>query len=365
MLEGIMAGFECATQRRRDGGRHDFIRATRHDAFAELDYGLLRSAGVKAARDGLRWHLIERQSGRFDWSSFEAQHRAARLAGVTVAWDLMHYGWPDHLSPLDPEFGERFAGFAAAAARRIGPGGYYTPVNEISFMAWGGGEVGYLEPFRTDCAPHLKRAFCRAAIQAARAIRIADPQSTILTSEPLLHVVPAADHAEGDAVAAALLDGQHEATLALLGRRWPELGGAPALFDMVGLNYYPHNQFDSLRSLLALDDPRRRPLRDLLGEARRRYGKPLLISETGAQGSERAPWLAHICEEVRAANRAGAEVGAVCLYPILNHLGWDDDRYCEHGLFCGVDERRSVHQPLADTIAFERRLPLAAMTVAA
>lgn len=358
MFAGIIAGFECATQRRRDGGRHDFVAATRHDLLADRDYALLHSVGIRGARDGLRWHLIETQPGRYDWSSFRRQQEAAHRAGVTVAWDLMHYGWPDWLSPLEPGFVDRFAGFAAAAAREIGPGGIHTPVNEISFLTWGGGEVGYLEPFRTDCADALKRIYCRAAIGAAQAIRAVDPQAILLTSEPLIHVVPAPDDRRGVTRAARLRWSQHEAGRMLLGKAAPELGGDPALFDMIGLNYYPHNQFDSLRRTLLPGDPRRRPLRDLLLEAQRLYGRPLYLSETGAEGDERAAWLADVAGEIRAANRHGGDVRALCLYPILNHLGWDDGRYCEHGLFCGIDDHREVHQPLADQIALEARLPL-------
>lgn len=353
MLEGITAGFECATQRRRDGARHDFIAATRHDVWAARDYWLLRDRGMTSARDGLRWHLIESVPGRYDWSSCAAQREAAAAAGVTVVWDLMHYGWPDGLSPLDSEFVPRFAAFAAAAAEWIGPGGCYTPVNEISFLAWGGGEVGYLEPFRSDCADVLKIVYCRAAIAAAKAVREIDPGASIMTSEPLIHVVAAPGTGQADR-AGLMRIAQHEAALIMLGRLMPELGGSNALFDRIGLNYYPHNQFDSRRRMLARTDPRRRPLRRLLLDAQTIYRKPLLLAETGAEGEARAGWLAEVCEEVRFANVRGARVEAVCLYPILNHLGWDDDRYCEHGLFCGIDDARAIYRPLADQIAREQ-----------
>lgn len=358
-LAGIMAGFECGTQRKRGGGRHDFIHATRHDVWAERDYALLDRHGIASARDGLRWHLIESEPGCYDWSSVAAQRAGAAAAGITVAWDLLHYGWPDWLDAFDPQFVARFADFAAAAARHLGPGGCYTPVNEISFMAWAGGDVAYFAPFRTDCADELKAVFCRAAIAGARAIRAVDPQATLLTSEPLIHVAVAAPGAHHSAVAARMRWAQHEAALILLGKHRPELGGAPELFDRIGLNYYPHNQFDSNRHRLAPGDPRRRPLHRMLIDAHGLYAKPLLLSETGSEDDSRAAWLAETCAEVRKANARGADVRAVCLYPILNHLGWDDDRYCAHGLFCGVEDHRAIHQPLADQIAVEHARGLA------
>lgn len=352
---GIMAGFECATQLRRDGSRHDFIAATRHDALARLDYALLADRGIATARDGLRWHLIEQEPGRFDWSSMESQLEADGETGVTVIWDLFHYGWPAWTSPLELEFVQRFAEFAAAAARRLGPGGHYTPVNEISFLSWGGGEAGFLPPFRNDCARELKAIYCDAAIAAAQAIRAVDPGAVLFTSEPLIHVVPALGDREGAGTAALLRLSQHDAALTLLGMLEPQRGGSPALFDYVGLNYYPHNQFDSLRRTLAPEDPRRKPLARLLRDAQRLYRKPLIISETGAEGDLRAPWLAQVAGEVRAANAHGADVRGICLYPILNHLGWDDDRYCAHGLFCGVDGGRAVDPQLEAQIAIELR----------
>ncbi len=55
----FLGGFECSTHRRADGRRLDLIAATRHDALAEQDYRQLASNGIRAARDGVRWHLVE------------------------------------------------------------------------------------------------------------------------------------------------------------------------------------------------------------------------------------------------------------------------------------------------------------------
>ena len=80
--------------------------------------------------------------------------QAAREAGTQVIWDLLHYGWPCGLDIWKPEFVTRFALFAAAAAKTVKEYSddipFYAPINEISFMAWGGGDVGYLNPFAHD-----------------------------------------------------------------------------------------------------------------------------------------------------------------------------------------------------------------------
>jgi hypothetical protein len=45
-------------------------------------------------------------------------------------------------------------------------------------------------------------------------------------------------------------------------------------------------------------------------------------------------------------------VGGICLYPIISHLGWDDDRHCANGLFDGhgPDAPRRAYAPLAQEI---------------
>ena len=49
-------------------------------------------------------------------------------------------------------------------------------------------------------------------------------------------------------------------------------------------------------------------------------------------------------------NSAGVPVEGICLYPVLSHPGWDDERYYPNGLLemePRHDGRRPVHAPLA------------------
>ena len=85
-------------------------------------------------------------------------------------------------------------------------------------------------------------------------------------------------------------------------------------------------------------------MRDLLTEAQARYGRPVIIAETGAEGSARASWLHYVCAEVRAARRSDVPVEGICLYPILDYPGWDNDRPCAVGLYSmpdGAGRRRA------------------------
>ena len=54
-----MAGYESACHINRRGERLDMIAATQHDRLLDDDYARLRSVGIGAARDTVRWHLVE------------------------------------------------------------------------------------------------------------------------------------------------------------------------------------------------------------------------------------------------------------------------------------------------------------------
>ena len=63
----FIAGFECSTHKRLDGVRLDLIAGTQHDRFVREDFARLREAGITTARDGFRWHLIEKTPGSYDF----------------------------------------------------------------------------------------------------------------------------------------------------------------------------------------------------------------------------------------------------------------------------------------------------------
>src|SRR5437763_5205365 len=111
----FQAGFECSSHRRRDGVRLDLIRATSHDKHVLRDYRQCKQLGFETIRDGLRWHLIEKSRGKYDWSSWRPMLEAAETVGLEVIWDLFHYGSPDCIDQAAPDFADRFTQFAIAA----------------------------------------------------------------------------------------------------------------------------------------------------------------------------------------------------------------------------------------------------------
>ena len=51
------------------------------------------------------------------------------------------------------------------------------------------------------------------------------------------------------------------------------------------------------------------------------------------QARDRPHRFRYVMDEVNAAIQEGVPIEGVCLYPILNHPGWDNDRHCPNGLW--------------------------------
>lgn len=364
-------GFECSTFRRRSGLRMDFIAVTEHDRFAQADYERLRRYGLRVAREGVRWHLVESRPGQYDFSSVLPLVRAARATGTQVVWDLCHFGWPDHLDLFKPEFVTSLARFGAAFAewltREIEGPLFLVPMNEISYFSWASGDEGSMYPFITGRGFELKAQLARAALETMQAIWALRPDTRFLQVDPVIHVVASPNHPEEQPLAEAYRISQFQGWDMLSGRLWPELGGHERFLDIIGVNFYPHNEwfynlknYRRIRKFKALkrDEPAYRPFRDILAEVYQRYRRPIYIAETGAENRLRPSWLHYVCSEVKAAIGNGIPVHGICLYPILNHPGWADDRHCFNALWDYPDAQgnRKIYAPLAGELRRWQRI---------
>jgi hypothetical protein len=337
----FLGGFECSCQKLADGRRLDLLAATRHDELVNEDYVRLRNAGMTACRDGVPWAIVER-GRRFDFSRFTPMLQAARRHGVDVIWDLMHFGWPDDTDPFAASFPVRFGQYAAAFARWMSMEtdrvAMITPVNEVSFLAWAGGDVRCLNPFEAARGVELKAQLVRATIEAIEGIRLVLPCARFLQPEPVINIVPPQDHRKTWARAESDNLVQYQAWEMLIGRVWPSLGGHPRYLDIVGVNFYPENQFMLDGTQITRDDVRYRPFSKMLLDVYTRYRRPMIVSETGSEGDDRASWLRYVSSQCIAALRQGCELHGVTLYPIVNHPGWVDERHCHDGLWDHADD---------------------------
>ncbi len=361
----LQGGFECSTHRlrpqdgRSPGKRLDMISAIYHDRHASQDYRQLANFGIRTVRDGFRWHLIDR-AGEYDWSSIRPMLRAAGKTQTQVIWDLLHYGWPDDIDIWSPRFVDRFARYAAACARLVHDESddipFYCPVNEISFFSWGGGDAGYLNPFANGRGFEMKVQLARAAIAGMDAILSVDPRARFVHCDPVINVIKDPSRPWEASVAEGHHQSQFQGWDLLAGRMWPQIGGAERYLDIIGVNYYFNNQWIHGGPPIDIGHALYKPLSKILIETYARFGKPMLIAETGIEDARRAPWFDYVSAEATLAMRSGVPLEGICLYPVVNHPGWDDDRACENGLLSADigPTGRSAHPPLAEAIAASR-----------
>lgn len=357
----LQGGFECSTHRLRPregeeaGRRLDMIAAIDHDLHAAQDYRQLAEFGIRTVRDGFRWHLIDR-AGRYDWSSIRPMLKAASTTGTQVIWDLLHYGWPDDLDIWSPGFAYRFARFAGECAKIVREESdavpFYCPVNEISFFSWGGGDAGYLNPFANGRGFELKVQLARAAIAAMEEILAVDGRARFVHCDPVINVVTDPSRPWERGVAEGHRQSQFQGWDLISGRIWPQIGGQDRYLDIIGVNYYFNNQWIHGGPPIDIGHPLYKPLGRILTETFARYGKPLLIAETGIEDDRRAAWYRYVASQARDAMGAGVPLEGLCLYPIVNHPGWDDDRMCHNGLLSAdvKDGRRKAEEALSSAM---------------
>src|SRR5207237_10581232 len=149
-------------------------------------------------------------------------------AKVQVICDILHFGWPDHVDVFAADFPDRLAAFAHRFAELLRSEGdrepAVAPVNEISFLAFAGGEVGFFNPFAHGRGNELKAQFVRAALQAGRAVRSVLPQVRLIHTDPIIHVIAHPDRPADEERARAHEAAQYESWDMIAGRRMPELG---------------------------------------------------------------------------------------------------------------------------------------------
>lgn len=344
-----IAGFEASCHINRKKVRLDMTASVQHDLYAADDYALLRGMGILTARDGIRWHLMDR-GGRYDLSPWAPMLQAAREQGIQVIWDICHYGWPDDLDIFSPAFVDRYARFCRAVTGYHRDTGdevpFFAPVNEISFFAWAASRR-IIYPFARGRDGELKRQLIRAAIAGADAIRDVDPRARLVYPEPLIHTVPPL---RSDVVQPSRdkNESQFEVFEMLRGQAAPELGGDPKYLDIIGLNYYAANQWvvpggRKLRWDGRPRDKRWRPLHLLLENVWQRFGRPMFIAETSHYGIGRAAWIAEVASEVYQARENGVPVDGICLYPILDRFDWNDHTHWHNSGLWDFAPRRNGH----------------------
>jgi len=360
----FISGFECSTFLWKDKRRRNLIEETQHHQHVGEDYHLLHELGIGVARDAIPWPLVETKNG-YDFSSLDPLIEALNRERVLPIWDLCHYGYPEGLDPLAEDFADHFARYCRAAAayvvpRTPGPH-FFTPINEITFFAYCGGQYGWVAPYgqsKEECNA-LRLALCRADIAGVRAIREVEPEARMVHIDPLVQIVAPRDQPEH--AAAAYYETYVDTFLAwdiLFGKEHPEMGGSPKILDIVGANNYAFGQKeyreDGHHESLQPNDDRIKPLCDLLSLVWERYRRPMIIGETSGLGPGREEWLRDVVEESLAAVARGIDLHGICLFPAVDMPDWHTGEWLHNGI-CdlvadGDDLRRVPYEPLVQEL---------------
>ncbi|MBZ6075339.1 glycoside hydrolase [Microvirga puerhi] len=371
----FLAGFEGSTGYNRHGLWFDQVVATGHDKTVDEDYRQLAELDIHAARETIRWPLVDLRNGHYDFSTVEPFVEAARRHRVEVIWDLFHYGYPQNLDPWSDEFTNIFADYCYAVGRYIAQRTdgicAFTPVNEPSFMAYAAGEKGLFAPHATGRGWDLKVALTRAAIEGINALRAACPRARIINVDPLCRVSYPPDRPDLEEDARDFNERLvFQSWDMLCGRLLPELGGSRRHLDVVGINYYWTNQWelggtaqdDGVIPPLSDDDPRRWNLGDLVRSVWSRYGGDVMITETSHIGEHRSRWLQEVAVEAEVLLLEEVPLRGVCLYPILGMPEWHDrDVWTPMGLWDPVSHHephgeRLIHEPMLEALQAARHI---------
>lgn len=346
----FIGGFECADLINKHGNRIDLLQQTGHDSQVSEDYSLLKAAGIKTVREGIRWSYVEKETGIYDFSEVKQRIITAKEHGIQQLWDICHFGFPDNLVPTHPQFAERLAAICKAFAklyRQISEDILIiTPINEISFLSWLGGEARGTVPFAVNAGFDQKYHLCKASIKAIEAIKEVDALAKIMIVEPLIRVHPQMGEDTCEAIT-GFNEAQFQAMDIITGRICPELGGKPEYMDLAGFNYYYNNQWEHCGPVLGWCKIKRRAcFSDLLYDAYTRYYKPVVVSETGHFGEDRSVWMEQITEDCIRAMDKGVELQGICIYPVLDRPDWD---YPDQMIPCGLWSYTSAKQRVATT----------------
>lgn len=357
------------------------------------DIGLFASTGANKIRYPFLWETIApNRPQEYDWSLADERMVLLREAGIEPIAGFVHHGsGPRWTNLLDPGFPCALAKFAEAFARRYPQVNDYTPVNEPLTTARFSALYGLWYPHLRDAPSFLKALVheLKATVLSMRAIRKINPLARLIQTEDL-----------GRAQSTPLLEYQarHENH-----RRWltydflcgmidashalypylTECAGVtddelawfrdnPCPPDVIGINHYllsdrflderlerypsgfhggngKHSYADVGAAHVA--DAQVIPLKEILLEAARRYGRAVAVTEVHVDGTRESQmrWLEETWNDACSLRAQGWPVEAVTVWSLLGSFDWNSlctvpARYYEPGVF---DVRGQEPRPTA------------------
>lgn len=338
----------------RDG--HRIGDAARHWALYEEDFAAAAAMHTNGYRFSIEWSRLVPAPGV--WDAGAAAHYRRMLESLTAKGirpmvTLHHFSNPQWVADRGgwrhPETPALFAEFARRAALAYGDlVDEWVTFNEPTVYAGEGYMRGYFPPGIQGNLPAALQALDRMAEAhraSYKALHEADrvaaapgaPACRVGIAEHMVDFHPAAPWNPLDHVVAALSD--H-----LLNRRF--LDAAEGRLDFVGVNYYTRSMASALAPFARTAAPGS-PVTELgleihpqglgrvLDATYRRYGKPIVITETGISDSTRretpAFMVAHVAEVGRAIAR-GIPVRGLYWWSLMDNFEWQNGYHGRFGL---------------------------------
>lgn len=337
----LIAAFESTYQPAFDT---DVLETTGHVAKWREDIALLHALGVRRVRYPIRWHRVEAEPGSYDWSQTAEVLGVLADYGITPIVDLVHHtSYPAWLDGgfADARFGDTYRRYCEAFAQRFPDTTEYTLLNEPFSTLFLGGHEAIWPPYTRGMEAFV--ALLTNVLPAFTDV-----------SRMYLDLLPRGQHVYtdtcerhtgegtgGHARAALANDRRFFVLDAFLGRadatnpyveQIVAAGGedllalSPGSVDVLGLDYYAHNQWhyfgdDGAQPL----QPNPPPMAALIVEYAERYGLPCMLSETNIRGyaADRASWLKYTLEQYEAAGEAGIDLRGYCWFPFIDSCDWD------------------------------------------
>ncbi len=329
----------------------DQFEWTQHDRFWKDDLRRIREdLGVTQLRYALPWYKIESKPGEYDWSMADERIEFCKDLGVNLLMDVMHFGTPLWLNQAvgDPRFPESLESFTRAMVGRYRSSiSTWCPFNEPLVSALFSGDFGFWPPYSRKWRgymPVLSR-IVQSVNRSIAAIREVQPDATVLLCDAMENFQTHLPELQDEVnlrnvrrfVVLDLLAGRVDYRHSLY--RWLNSFGFseldleyfrthPQMPDVIGLDYYPHSdwQLDMYRGMLRqrrADAPRGVGL--LATDVYNRYGLPMMVTETSIDGPPiaRELWLDTMTSEIREVREEGIPLAGLIWWPLIDQIDWD------------------------------------------
>jgi beta-glucosidase/6-phospho-beta-glucosidase/beta-galactosidase len=302
-------------------------------------------------RYGIPWYKVEPAPGVFDWEWVDRVLEYIAGKGIAAIVDLMHYGTPLWLENqfLNSSYPQRVALYAAEFARRYKHiVSHYTPLNEPWITVAFTGVHGIWPPYLrgNDGAVKILRSLTRGIVLSIEAIRAEDPHAVIVNVDAAGEALASTPHLEEYAalttartfIATDLVTGRVDSKHLLY--NWLMQNGMDdedlawhadnaAQIDIEGVNYYPETSVTRVEEVNGEIISRRHDggvdgLARSIRAFARRYGRPVMVTETSTNGSldARGRWLEQSVALIPQLRAEGVPLIGYTWWPLFDLIDW-------------------------------------------